>query len=138
MSKFDKKQWRHAVEQEFQESIKDVVAGFAAQGQSPELTASSIGCSVDDLRAFSHREGITWRTTGRRSLVRQLVERRKSETRAETIRRWHRESGRGRLADISELTGLDKRTISIRIRRGYKIHQAAGVLKRITRRNESC
>lgn len=126
------------MEDEFQESIRDVVAGFAAQGQSPELTASCIGCPVADLRDFSRTHGITWKNTGRGSVVRRLVERRKSETRADTIRRWHRDNGRGWLADIAEMTGLHKRTISIRIRRGYKIHQAAGVLKRITRRNESC
>lgn len=138
MSKFDKKQWRHAVEQEFQESIHDVVAGFAAQGQSMDLTASCIRCPVADLREFSRTNGISWKNTGRSSVVRRLVERRKSETRAETIRRWHRESGRGMLSEIAELTGIELGTVWRRVRRGYKMHQAAGVLKRTNRRSESC
>lgn len=121
------------MEAEFQEPLRDVVAGFVEMKTPATTMADALECPLRVLVGYAKQEGLrlpghNW--TRRDSDHRRMI--------SDGMRRWHRTNGRGTFTEISELTGLPKSTISARLRKGLPKHKLAAAPKpeggRFTRR----
>lgn len=124
MRKFDVNKWRKAVEAEFNEPLRDVVAGFVVMKTPARTVADALECPPDVLSRFAKKQGLHLHglhRVRRGSKHRRMI--------SEAMSRWHRTEGRGQFKEISELTGLPKSTISSRLKKGVPKHKLAAAPK---------
>jgi predicted site-specific integrase-resolvase len=111
------------IEREFEEPIREVVAGFIPMGMTRVETAETLGVSVASLRTFCEKTDIRFprNQPGRAERIRETM-RRGPRARRSTI------AGRTQsLTEWAEEYGIKRNTLYQRIRRGDSLRDALRV-----------